>query len=133
VTITLNAAMLYQEHFSMGASGELAVTIFIFVVNILVLAAFLYFMWFAAKAQFIEAFDADGSGDVTWSEIWHVIKKQMFEKYGTAQMTAWGFSLDEENLELPNATPKDEPSAPGMALASSPEIELNRSVNSQDV
>lgn len=99
VTITLNAAMLYQPRFNLDATSDALVTLFIFIVNVIVLAVFLYYIIFAARIQLLQAFDLDGSGDVSWSEFKLGIRVSLWRNHRET-LLGWGFVLDDPNPEV---------------------------------
>eukprot|EP00760_Papus_ankaliazontas_P031339 PhM_4_TR523/c0_g1_i1/m.38965 len=101
VVITLNAAMLYQPMYDLSSSTENAVTIVIFIVNVLVLVLFGYYLYYAARQQFLETFDEDRSGNVSWDEVRAVLKRRAFESFGR-QLEDMGFDKELELDEIQN-------------------------------
>ena len=91
--------MLYQPRFALNATEDALVTLFIFIVNVMVLAMFVYYVYFAAKLEMLQYFDIDGSGDVSWSEFVLVVKQWLHADHGDTLRT-WGFKVDDPSEEI---------------------------------
>eukprot|EP00760_Papus_ankaliazontas_P016627 PhM_4_TR16815/c1_g1_i2/m.104511 len=99
VAFTLQLALLYHGDFELSAAAESVVTALIFAINITVVTVFAYFLYYAAKVQFYEVFDTDGSGDVTLEEIKAVAWAKAFSAFGPT-LRQFGFEEPKTEDEL---------------------------------
>jgi hypothetical protein len=121
VSVTLNAAMLYQPRFAMGPDSDLAVTIFIFIINLGVLILFAYYLVVALKMQLLVVIDLDGDGELSWNEFKLCCRHHAYQNHHE-KMVKWGFEIDDPSEEIAVMTAKKNLSKKEAILAHEEEL-----------